>query len=210
MAVSYTPRQGQFLSFIHDYTKLNGRPPAETDMQRHFSITPPSVHQMVIMLEKRGLITRTPGQARSIRIVLPPEQLPNYEAPAATASAKLEFILGHWRIMHMDEWGQDFVNAEVEGYIRFDADGAGEFHFGYVHGWLDYELGQRDGRTTVDWSWEGNDEMDSASGRGSAVIQDEVTIKGKLSFHRGEKSGFLAVRNEKPERSSGMKTRGIS
>jgi hypothetical protein len=75
-AAPYTTRQGQFLAFIYQYTKLNGQPPAEVDIQRHFQITPPSVHQMILMLEKRGLIERTPGQARSIRLLLPREQLP--------------------------------------------------------------------------------------------------------------------------------------
>jgi len=73
---SYTCRQGQYLAFIHYYTKLNCQPPSEADMQRHFKVTPPSVHDMILMLEKRGLIERTPGMARSIRVLLPREQLP--------------------------------------------------------------------------------------------------------------------------------------
>jgi len=79
MAADYTWRQGQFLAFIHHYTKLNGRPPAEADMQRYFGVTPPTVHDMVLMLENRGFIERQPGQARSIRLLLPWEQLPDLE-----------------------------------------------------------------------------------------------------------------------------------
>ncbi len=75
----YTPRQGQFLAFIHYYAKLNGCPPAEEDMARYFKITPPSAHQMVVTLEQRGLIERIPGQARSIRVLLPREELPDLE-----------------------------------------------------------------------------------------------------------------------------------
>ncbi|MGD2111567.1 MAG: MarR family transcriptional regulator [Phycisphaerae bacterium] len=75
----YTPRQGQFLAFIHYYTKLNGCPPAEDDMARYFRITPPSVHQMVVTLEQRGLIDRVPGQARSIRLLLGREDLPGLD-----------------------------------------------------------------------------------------------------------------------------------
>ena len=74
-----TLRQGQFLAFIHYYTKLNGRPPAEADMARYFKITPPSAHQMVLTLEQRGLIDRVPGQARSIRLLLPREDFPDLE-----------------------------------------------------------------------------------------------------------------------------------
>ena len=49
---SFTPKQGQYLAFIHAYTLVIGRPPAEADMQRHFRVTPPSVHQMVLTLER--------------------------------------------------------------------------------------------------------------------------------------------------------------
>lgn len=73
---AYTPRQGQYLAFIAAYTKVHGIAPAETDLQRYFHVSPPSVHQMILMLEKRALIARTPGQARSIRVLLPQEELP--------------------------------------------------------------------------------------------------------------------------------------
>ena len=79
MAGDYTRRQGQFLAFIYYYTKVNGRPPAEADMQRYFELTAPSVHQMVVTLERRGFIARVPGQGRSIRLLLPREELPDLE-----------------------------------------------------------------------------------------------------------------------------------
>ena len=50
-APRFTPKQGQYLAFIHAYTLVLGRPPAEADLQRHFGVTPPSVHQMVLTLE---------------------------------------------------------------------------------------------------------------------------------------------------------------
>ena len=75
----YTPRQGQFLAFIYYYTKLNRRPPAEADMQQYFQITAPAVHQMVVKLKEQGFIARTPGQPRSIRLLLAREQLPDLE-----------------------------------------------------------------------------------------------------------------------------------
>lgn len=73
---SITDKQGEYLAFIHAYTKVNRRPPAEADMQRFFEVTPPTVHRMVVELESKGLIERTPRQARSIRVLLPPEQIP--------------------------------------------------------------------------------------------------------------------------------------
>lgn len=75
----FTRLQGQYLAFIHLYTKLNGRPPAEADMQAYFKVTPPSVHRMVLSLEARRLIERVPGRARSISVLLPPGDLPELE-----------------------------------------------------------------------------------------------------------------------------------
>jgi DNA-binding MarR family transcriptional regulator len=72
----FTPKQGQYLAFIHAYTLVLGRPPAEADLQRHFCVTPPSVHQMVLTLERAGLIHRHPGVARSIKVLVEPEALP--------------------------------------------------------------------------------------------------------------------------------------
>ena len=77
MKSPYTSRQGQFLAFIHHYTTLHGRPPAEAEMAHFFEVTPPSAHLMILTLERRGLITRAPGEARSIRLKLPSEQLPH-------------------------------------------------------------------------------------------------------------------------------------
>jgi len=73
---TYTTKQGQYLAFIYYYTKINRQAPAEADMQHYFQVTPPTVHQMVLMLEQLGFIARVPGQARSIQVLLPPDQLP--------------------------------------------------------------------------------------------------------------------------------------
>ena len=75
-APRFTDKQGQYLAFIHAYSRVHGRPPAEADMQQKFQVTPPSVHQMVLNLERAGLIRRTPGAARSIELLLLPELLP--------------------------------------------------------------------------------------------------------------------------------------
>jgi len=72
----FTPRQGQYLAFIYAYSRLHRRSPAEADMQRHFEVSPPTVHQMVLTLERAGLIRRQARVARSIELMIPPEQLP--------------------------------------------------------------------------------------------------------------------------------------
>lgn len=66
----FTAKQGQYLAFIYYYTKIHGRAPAEVDLQEYFKVSPPSVHQMVITLHARGLITRQPGRPRSIGLLL--------------------------------------------------------------------------------------------------------------------------------------------
>jgi hypothetical protein len=68
--------QGQYLAFIYAYTRLHRRPPAETDMQQYFRVSPPSVHQMVLTLERSGFIRQQPGIARSIEMLVDPEHLP--------------------------------------------------------------------------------------------------------------------------------------
>ena len=67
------------MAFIYTYSHMFRRPPAETDMQRHFQVSPPSVHQMIVTLEQNGLIRRQPGAARSIEILVAPEDLPILE-----------------------------------------------------------------------------------------------------------------------------------
>jgi len=80
--LGFTPTHGQYLAFIDAFTRVNLRPPAEADIQRRFGVTPPSVHQMVLALERAGLIRRQPGAPRSIEVLVPPQQLPVLEMPA--------------------------------------------------------------------------------------------------------------------------------
>ena len=75
-APKFTDKQGQYLAFIYAYGRIFRQPPAEADMQRHFQVSPPSVHQMVLTLERAGLIRRTPGVGRSIELLVRPEDLP--------------------------------------------------------------------------------------------------------------------------------------
>jgi repressor LexA len=84
MTPPYTELQGQYLAYLHQYGILNGCAPSEADMQRFFQVTPPTVHQMVLTLERRGFIRRVPGQARSITLIVPPESLPSLEQPQKT------------------------------------------------------------------------------------------------------------------------------
>ncbi len=72
----FTEKQGQYLAFIHAYTKIMRQPPAVADFARYFEVTPPSAQRMVMQLAKLGLIEKTPGAARSIRLMVPADELP--------------------------------------------------------------------------------------------------------------------------------------
>ena len=75
-APRFTKTQGQYLAFIYNYKKIHGVAPAESDLQYYFGVSPPSVHEMIKTLERNAFIERTPGQARSIRLLVRPEHLP--------------------------------------------------------------------------------------------------------------------------------------
>ena len=76
------------MAFIYAYTLVLGRPPAEADLQHYFAVSPPSVHQMVLTLERHGLIRRQPRVARSIELLVPPELLPILREPAVKTSVQ--------------------------------------------------------------------------------------------------------------------------
>jgi len=76
MTEQYTEKQGQYLAFIDSYLTIYGRAPAEADLQRFFGRTPPTIHQMILKLEEKGLVSRVPGQARSIELLIDPNDLP--------------------------------------------------------------------------------------------------------------------------------------
>ena len=72
----FTEKQGQYLAFIQSYLVMYGVAPAEADIQRFFKVTPPTVHQMIVTLDRKGLISRVPGQARSIKVLVEEKQIP--------------------------------------------------------------------------------------------------------------------------------------
>lgn len=77
--LAFTPRQGQYLAFIHAYTLVLGRPPAEADFRNFFRVTPPTIHQMILSLEKAGLIARRKNTPRSIALKINTDILPALE-----------------------------------------------------------------------------------------------------------------------------------
>ena len=106
-------------------------------------------------------------------------------------------FMGRWRIVSMSAWEQDYIDEEEEGFFEFDEKGSGEFHFGYVHGHMDCKPTTREGEPAVEWTWDGNDEMDPAQGRGWAVVKGEE-LHGMIFFHEGDDSEFVAHRPGQP------------
>jgi DNA-binding MarR family transcriptional regulator len=87
LSKALTPLQGQYLAFIRTYTLIHRQPPAEADMRHFFRVTPPTVHQMILTLEKRGALSRVPGRARSLRVLLSPDELPALAEPPSEEGA---------------------------------------------------------------------------------------------------------------------------
>ena len=81
MGDRFTEKQGQYLAFIDSYMTMYGRAPAEADLQRFFRTTPPTIHQMILRLEEKGFISRVPGEARSIRLLVDVDEIPRLRRP---------------------------------------------------------------------------------------------------------------------------------
>lgn len=108
--------------------------------------------------------------------------------------AKTSPIVGTWRIVDMEVWSRDAFELEGPALMIFKEDGTGRFNFIAVQGWMDARFVIREGREAVEFSWEGNNERDPASGRGWAELNDD-RLEGRLFFHLGDDSGFTAERS---------------
>lgn len=51
--MKYTKKQGQYLSFIYYYIKLNNQSPAHIDFQKYFVANPASVNEMLKKIGKK-------------------------------------------------------------------------------------------------------------------------------------------------------------
>jgi len=100
----------------------------------------------------------------------------------------------------MELWDTTYIDLEGPAHITFDRDRLGSFQFGAVVGWIDYRLGSRDGNPVVEFSWEGRNDADPVCGRGWATVDGNRLI-GRLFFHNGDDSAFVALR-QSPARST--------
>ena len=106
---------------------------------------------------------------------------------------------GRWQIASMDEWDVDYMEEEGPAFIEYGADQMGEFQFGLTSDNIDYRITERGGQPTIEWTWEGMDEMDPCTGRGWAVLEGDE-LHGMIFFHQGDESGFVARRAKAQKR----------
>jgi hypothetical protein len=95
---------------------------------------------------------------------------------------------GKWRIVEMPDYTPDFPDMVEKAYIQFDGKGGGEFAFGCVTG----AIHGADDSDDVEFSWNGNDEMDPASGDGWVELQPDGSIIGQICFDGGDEADFTA------------------
>lgn len=102
---------------------------------------------------------------------------------------------GTWHITEMEMWDEDYLNMEQQAYITINKQGTGNFQFGLVCGRLDGEIVE-DGQTErLEFTWEGNDESDHAFGSGWLKAKSKNRLTGRIAFHEGDRSMFIAKRS---------------
>ena len=84
----------------------------------------------------------------------------------------------------MPDYVEDYPDMMEPAYILLEHNGTGEFAFGCVTGQI---FAGGAGRA-VEFSWQGNDEMDEVQGQGWAELQPD----GSLNFHNGDEANFTA------------------
>jgi hypothetical protein len=183
--LSEIDRQGALDQFLH---------PPLTDEERTIAAREGWILGVPVERGTAAKAVRTPKGKASVK--KPKGKATRPRAPVGRTTPKAPRqahspLVGRWRITWIEQWDQSFVDAEVEGSIRFDRDGSGEFQFGYVHGNISYQVTEHNEKPAVVFTFEGNDEMDPCSGRGWAFRKGD-RIGGKLVFHGGDASKFKA------------------
>ena len=93
---------------------------------------------------------------------------------------------GKWRVVETPEYDM----AGAGSYILFNEDG-GEFA-------LDCLTGSFQGRCegdAVEFTWEGNDEMEQANGHGWAALQHDGSLEGEICLENGDEILFIGRRS---------------
>ena len=102
-------------------------------------------------------------------------------------------VLGKWRIVELPGDADDYADMVEPAYILFE-DGRGEFAFGCVTGAFAGGATRGSDRAAIVFDGIGNDEMDAVCGSGSAEVQADGSLRGKIRVHCGDEIRFIARR----------------
>jgi hypothetical protein len=105
-------------------------------------------------------------------------------------------LVGRWRIFEMELWDRDAIELMGPGFFEFGTDGTGSFGFIAVEGWMDCRPVPSGGHPGLEFTWNGSDDGDPVSGRGTATLQDDGSLHGRIYFHLGDESGFRAEQDD--------------
>jgi len=97
---------------------------------------------------------------------------------------------GKWRIVAMPDFEADYPDMVEPAYILFNDGHSGEFVFGCCTGniWAMSDIGVM----SIDFSWEGYDELTEVCGDGSAELQADGSLHGEICYQGGDEYAFVA------------------
>ena len=87
-------------------------------------------------------------------------------------------VAGKWRIIEMPGFPADYPDLVEPAYILFEKQGGGEFAFGACTGHI-REASSAEA-TSIDFSWDGSDEMDEVCGDGDAELRADGSLHGEI------------------------------
>jgi len=113
----------------------------------------------------------------------------------AKVPAFAKAFAGRWRIVEMDVWDNDVLDEVEQAHITFRGGSDGKIAFASLNGDLDVRYGARDGSASAEFTWEGFDDNQPASGRGWATLATAGRLVGHFYIHKGDDSGFVCQRD---------------
>ncbi len=99
-------------------------------------------------------------------------------------------LKGKWRIVAMPDFEADYPDMVEPAYVLFDGKGGGEFAFGCCTGQI--WTASSTEATSIDFSWDGSDEMTEVCGDGSAELQSDGSLHGEICYQHGDEYSFIA------------------
>ena len=97
----------------------------------------------------------------------------------------------------MEMWDKDYFNMEVRAFMRIDRDNTGAFQFGLISGNIDGRIIKSKEGSRFEFTWDGNNEIDSESGSGWFALKNNDVIEGEIKIHLGDVSKFSAKKAKK-------------